>query len=160
MHHIGWYVSHQGVLPEPEGKTPMTTTAPQNTPVVPLPAGATEAEVWQHTDPGSPLCSRAFHGTHRGGSGRAEVKIVGTRAGDGTVTERLIIVGDGREEIAFSTPADVREAAHHMLAAGAYFISAHAGASSPHHQPRHRDRARAQLAGCAAARWIASTCVG
>ena len=93
----------------------MTITAPQND--VPLPAGATHVDSWDYDGPEDEIRTRFFYGTRRGDTGAHRVDLVGTQARDGTVEERLIAVGLGRDSIFFASPHAAPEAAADMLAA-------------------------------------------
>jgi hypothetical protein len=83
---------------------------------VPAPAGATHVFSWSFDPTDDEKRWRLFHGTKRGDIG-AQVDIIGTQAGDGTVAQRLIVVRHGGARIAFSNAAAARETARNLLAA-------------------------------------------
>ena len=83
---------------------------------IPLPTAATQVDHWQIDGLNGETGTRFFRGTQRGDIG-AEVAIVGAQAGDGTVTERLILVRQGDDVIAFNNAAEALETARNLLAA-------------------------------------------
>jgi Ca2+-binding RTX toxin-like protein len=80
------------------------------------PTAATQVDHWQIDRLNGQTGTRFLRGTQRGDIG-AEVAIVGAQVGDGTVTERLILVRHGDDVIAFHNAAAALETARNLLAA-------------------------------------------
>jgi hypothetical protein len=83
---------------------------------IPLPTAATQVDHWQIDRLTGETGTHFVRGTQRGDIG-AEVAIVGAQTGDGTVTQRLIVVRHGDDVIAFNNAAAALETARNLLAA-------------------------------------------